>query len=172
MINYFKPFILIIVVLTIFSCSPKVYLKYGEKSKKFLGIYEGKHAVIQGQDTIIFTEVKYVNKISSVLSSRAMFDNYGLWNNVVSDENSNKRILIWNKIDILKNGHYFNIATTGLENKEIQYTSFIITDTLNLDVLVGKSKLKDDLIITMRSLMDSVNINNKAFAKAYSPFFN
>lgn len=158
--------------LAIISCTPKAYSKYGKKSNKFIGIYEGRHSVIQGQDTITFTEIKYVNKISSALSSRAMFDNYGLWNQVVSDENKNKKFLIWNKIDILKDGQYFNIATTGVENKEIQFASFIITDTLNRDVLAIKSKLKDDLIITMRALMDSVNMKNKAFTKAYSPFFN
>lgn len=162
----------VLFVIAIIGCSPKAYLKYGEKSNKFIHIYEGRHSVIQGQDTIFFTEIKYVNKISSALSKRAMFDNYGIWNSEIGDKNDNERILIWKKIDILKDGHYFNIATTGLENKEIQYASFIITDTLNRDVLAGKSKLKDDLIITMRSLMDSVDMKDKAFPKAYSPFFN
>ena len=101
-----------------------------------------------------------------------MFDNYGFWNNEVSDDNINKRILIWNKVDLLKNGQYFNVATTGLENKEIQYASFIITDNLNNDVLASQTKLKDDLIIKMRSLMDSVDMKNRAFSKAYRPFFN
>ena len=163
---------LALIAAAIISCSPKAYLKYGKKSNKFLYFYEGNHMVIQSHDTVNFIEIKFVNKISSTLSSRAMFDNYGFWNNEVSDDNINKRILIWNKVDLLKNGQYFNVATTGLENKEIQYASFIITDTLNNDVLASQSKLKDDLIIKMRSLMDSVDMKNRAFSKAYRLFFN
>ena len=167
----FKYYIVIIGAIIFISCSPKVYLKYGEKSNKFFGVYEGKHTVIQNKDTVSLTEIKYITKISTSLTSRAMFDHYGIWDNEVSDKENITRILIWRQIDFFNNGQHFNIATTGLENEDIQYASVIVTNNLNQDVLVNNSKLKDKIIIKMRALMDSVNLRNKAFSKVYNRHF-
>lgn len=111
------------------------------KSGKFKRVLVEEHKIAVEGDTLKFNEMKFECTTSAFTTQKAMFDNFGKWDKSNFIERTNIPILIWEKIDLFKNGQLFTIMATGDENFETIYGSVIILDTYSKDVLLNDESM-------------------------------
>lgn len=172
-----KKFLLLILLIIIFSCSSSQILRPEKRCAKILKndyseIVVDKYTSIIDNDTITLNEVKYKCVFTSTYIKKIMFDKYGKWTRTHYPNNQKHPILIWENIKLFDNAETtFTIAALGAENHQTIYTSVMVFDNDFNDSFIENSVYKDDLITFFGQLIKMNNDNKREFYDAYKVLF-
>lgn len=100
--------------------------------------------VVNG-DSTIFNEMRFYCVGGSMRTKQIMFDNHSRWDKAVYPEGSHSPMLIWENVDLLKNGNEYDVFVDGIESNKVSYSSIMVFDSKNQDVLSAKSIELDTL---------------------------
>ena len=135
---------------------------------KFENISEDKFITIIDKDTISFNEVKFncVNNASYL--KKGMYDRFGRWHQIIYNNNSRNPILLWESIKLFENDTTkFTIATRGFEGVGNIFTSVLVFDENNNDLLSINSKYKPKLIEYFSNMIFTNDKKKKEFYELY-----
>lgn len=114
---------------------------------KFESISEDKFITIIDKDTISFNEIKFNCVYNASYLEKGMYDKFGRWHQAIYNNNSRHPILLWEGIKLFENDTTkFTIASRGFEGLGIIYTSVLVFDENNNDLLSANSAYKSKLI--------------------------
>jgi hypothetical protein len=170
--NIMKNNFILLIVLIIVSCSSSKNVTE-KRCKSILkndynNIREDNIQTIVSNDTIILNEVKYKCVFKSVYTKKVMYDKFGKWNQEIYLNERSVPILLWENVKLFPNDTTeFNIAANGLENVETIYSSIIIFDKQNNDLLSENSKYKLKLIQYFSEMIKSNDTEKKDFYEVY-----
>jgi len=103
-------------------------------------ILEEKFESVVDNDTIFLNEVKYECVYTAMYTKKGMYDRFGKWNQEIYPKGRNHPILLCNNVRLFPNDTTeFIVATNGLESLETIYTSVLVFDKENKDLLVSNS---------------------------------
>lgn len=169
-----KVFSTIIGLVFIFNCGGSESVKNRKKCRK---LYHGNYTNINNQeyktifkeDTITYSEVRFECVISALMTHKVMYDNYGMWDEVVYPNNKKHPLLFWDKVDIFKDGNKYNIFTNGDEGSDNPkiYASFMVFNELNQDLLKSNSKEKEKLMKYFSDLIGNNDKEKRGFYEIY-----
>ncbi len=118
-------------------------------------------------DSLVVNEIRFECIKPMMGTSKAMFDNYRMWDRWVKPDSMHQPILIWDDIQLLENNpKRFIVATYGTETMKQTYSSIMVFDE-QMDFLSDESKYKELIINRFTTLMRDNNEKNKNFYKAY-----
>ena len=169
LIDKIIPFVVIILLL--FSCSStqnsKTDLKCEDHYKNdFNGISTVKNTEIINNDTITYYEVRYLCTHISFYLKKTMFDEYGIWDDLVRKDNG-QVIAIWEDIDLLSDGNLYNIYASSWESTTEIYSSVMVLDEKNIDQLNPTSPVKNKLVLHFGNMIKNNNEENRDFYETY-----
>jgi|GEM_PF-2322246 len=123
---------------------------------------------ISATDTLILNEVRYLcNKITTI-TTKAMYDEFGMWDEVIMSENKGQSMFYWKNIKLFSDENiWFDVATSGLESVETIYPSVIVLGENNYDYLSSDSVFRNRLIEYFGNLIKSNDQKNRAFFKPF-----
>lgn len=136
-------------------------------------ILEEKYESVINNDTIILNEVKYECVYTSFYIQKGMFDRFGKWNMISNKSKGPFPILIWNNVQLFPNDSTkFIVAANGVENMETIYTSVLVFDKNNNDLLAEDSEYKSKLVEYFSEMIRSNNPKQDSFYEAYWTTFD
>lgn len=149
----------------IFSCSS--VRKSGEtllKNNKNIEIV--KVLTINDNDSLFFNELR-LHLSSALYTHKFMFNKFGHWDKAVKI-NEYENYLIWNKCKLFEGkDEFYTIATSGVENRNEIYSSVIVQNKDNTDLLAENSKLKDTLISMFHYEIKNTTLSKDKFYFEY-----
>lgn len=139
----------------------------------YQNIIEDKFKSIVNNETIYLNEVKYKCVHSSFYIQKGMYDRFGKWDKEIFPKGINRPILLWNNIKLFPNDSTeFTVAANGLESIGTIYTSVLVFDNNNVDLLAENSNYKAKLIDYFSEMIKSNNSNKKDFYDLYWKTFD
>ena len=168
-----KPLIFIVLLIIIFSCST-VRKKTEERCKSilvdnfhrvvienfFFGVNEG--------DTIQLKEARYECIQSLTQSTKVMYDNFGIWDTVLYPKDETRPLFLWETVELFpKDTSEFNVFTEGTEDYQTIYTSVMVTNTKDQDLLSDSSSYKEKPIKYFGDLIKSNDSGKRDFYEKY-----
>lgn len=118
----------------------------------------------------ILTDIRFDKSYSAFYTSKIMFDNYGKWNKVLKVKKIDKSALVWENVDLFKNGNLYSIYTFGLETNEAIYCSIAIIDANGNDCLQDSYKDKQMLVNYFISKFDNLDSSNLFYTVYWNTF--
>ena len=131
-------------------------------------ILEEKFVSIVDNDTIRLNEVKYECVHSTFYTSKGMYDRFGKWNHEIYPNGKHHPILFWNNVKLFPNDTTeFMVATNGLESMKTIYTSVLVFDKKNKDLLSDESEYRTKLIAYFSKMIKSNTSEKGDFYEVY-----
>lgn len=156
-ILYYCTFLLIIACGT--SKRSGAYLLSNNKNveiEKVLCINEG--------DSIYLNELK-LHSSNSFYTGKYMYKKFGHWNRAIKPNEGRSYYLVWENCKLFKDkDELFNVAASGIESMGETYSSVIVYNNKNFDLLSEKSSLRDTLVRVFYYGAKKTNLG-------YGPFF-
>ena len=150
-VNIMKNFLFTLITLLLISCS-STKLTTEKRCRSALkndykNILEEKFESIVGNDTIFLNEVKYECVQTAFYTKKTMYDKFGKWDKEIYPKGEKHPILLWNNVKLFPNDTTeFIVAANGLESSKTIYTSVLVFNKKNEDLLAEKSVYRTRLI--------------------------
>ena len=96
-----------------------------------------------------------------------MYDKFGKWNKAIYPSNRMHPILMWEKIDLFSNGNEYTILTNGLEEWKHIYSSIMVFDENETDLLSSSSSEKEAITNFFADLLKNHNTEKRDFYEIY-----
>jgi hypothetical protein len=133
-----------ILVLLILSCAT---LKQSGKEllKNNKNIEIAKVLTLNNNDSLYFNELR-LHLSSALYTKKYMFKKFGHWDEAIKI-NEYENYLVWKKCRLFEGKEeFYTVAASGVESRKEMYSSVIVQNKDNIDLLAENSKLKDTLI--------------------------
>ena len=131
-------------------------------------ILEQKFEAVVDNASVSLNEVKYKCVYSSMYIKKGMYDRFGKWNKVIFPADKNHPVLLWENVKLFEgNPSEFNVAASGLENKETIYASVLVFNKNNEDLLSTDSAYKPKLIGYFSEMIKTNNSSKREFYETY-----
>jgi hypothetical protein len=119
---------------------------------------------IVGQDTITINELRFNCTICSCTTGQIMFDKFGKWNKSLPN-----KTLIWQNVKLFDDSdNRYTVATSGNESYQMLYSSIMVFDENNRDLLSDKNKeLKEKIIHYFTEMIHNNRNQGNKFTKEY-----
>lgn len=111
-----------------------------------------KDSTVKIENTTGINSKNQINELKLYLSSalytkKYMYKRFGHWDEVIVDKTNNKNYLIWNNCKLFEDrNELFNVAASGIENRQEMYSSVIIFNSKQDDLFTDASPLRDTLV--------------------------
>lgn len=130
-------------IFSLISCiSPKEAYKNGECSKtyksQFSEITTANYQKDFGDKNIDATELRYQCVHSTFYIKKVMFDTFGKWDAAFFPDDYHHPVLMWKNVDLFSNGKKYTVFANGKEEWQHIYTSVMVLDENDKDVLAQK----------------------------------
>ena len=100
---------------------------------------------INNNDSLYFNELR-LHLSSALYTKKYMFKKFGHWDKVVKI-NDYQNYLIWENCKLFdEKVEFYTVAASGVESRKEMYSSVIVQNKYNIDLLAENSKLKDTLV--------------------------
>ncbi|MDO5509491.1 MAG: hypothetical protein Q4F57_02230 [Weeksellaceae bacterium] len=145
--------------------------KYCKKlyDNNFTEIAFDKFITVNGQDSLIITDVRYHCGNSSLYTHKAMYDRYGKWHRALYAQNREHPILVWQNVDLLSNGKRYTVLTAGLESMKHMYSSVMVLDENEQDILGQNTDERKMIVNHFGNLIRKNSEKNRSFYETYWP---
>jgi hypothetical protein len=121
---------------------------------------------INNKDTLYFNELR-LHLSSALYTKKYMFTKFGHWDDAIKINNY-ENYLIWKNCKLFEgNEDLYTVAASGVENRREMYSSIIVQNKNNIDVLAENSELRDTLVSMFYYGTKKVTFNNDKFKKEY-----
>ena len=136
--------------LSCYTSAPRTYRSgdieciYSD-SYEFAQLNMGHRKFLMNGDSTTFSEMRFHCVGGAMRTKKIMFDTYGRWNKVLYIDGSTHPMLIWENVALLDNGIEYDVFVDGIESKKISYSSVMVFDEQNQDVLSKESEVLDSL---------------------------
>ncbi len=121
---------------------------------------------INNNDSLHINELR-LHLSSALYTKKFMFKKFGIWDEVIKI-NEHKNYLIWNKCKLFdEKDEFYNVAASGVESRNEMYSSVIIINENNIDLLAENSKLKDTLISMFHYGIKKTSLSKDKFYNEY-----
>lgn len=139
-----KKTILYIIILLTLGCST-IKQNGKELLQKNKDIEIAKVLTINNNDSLYFNELR-LHLSTALHTKKYMFKKFGHWDKVVKI-NDDQYYLIWENCQLFdEKVEFYTVAASGVENGSEMYSSVIVENKDNIDLLAKNSKLKDTLV--------------------------
>lgn len=145
---------LLIVLLIINSCGtsekvedPRKYTKRCKRIYKndFSAYNIEDYRIVTATDTVILNQLKFFC-VGGVSTANIIFDDFGKWAYHYELE-KNDRTLVWKNVDLFSDGNKYSIYASGFDDQNgPPYTSVMIFDENDIDMLAPNSNIKEQVI--------------------------
>ncbi len=149
--KYFYLSFLLFILLSCFSTHKVVFEKFN---------------FIHKSDTTSYNEIRFIGG-SPLDTHKVMYDKFGKWSKKTYSNNIKHPILIWENIDLFSNGKKYTIITNGYEAFKYTYSSIIILDKDETDLLSESSSEKKVLANLFSRLVNKNNLKKRDFYEPY-----
>jgi len=122
--------------------------------------------------TIVNNDSLYINELRLYLPSalgtqKYMFKKFGHWDKVIRISDY-QEYLIWENCKLFDGKvEFYTVAASGIENIEEMYSSVIIQNKENIDLLSENSQLKDTLVSMFYYGTKKTTLSKDKFYKKY-----
>lgn len=124
-------------------------------------------SVVDGK-TIYLNEVKYECTFTSFYIKKGMYDRFGKWDQEIFPEGDRHPILLWKNVSLFSDDSKpFYVAAYGDENMSTIYSSVLVSDNQNNDMLSKESKYNAKLIDYFAEMIRSNDIKKQEFYDVY-----
>lgn len=131
------------------------------------------HISLTNNKENIYTEVRFECALGPSYIEKRMFEKYGNWTSSIVLRNNYHRVLIWEKVKLFENDDkLYNVAALGHESKKTIYTSVVVSDIDNYDVLKDDSAQRKKIVEYFSNMIKSNNSRDKAFYNYYRNVFH
>lgn len=153
-----KKYILILSIISIFSCSSYKDVSVKEAYTQFKIVST---PILVENDTIYIHELRFYKIKSAKDGMKLMYQNFGDWNKKIEGiHQKNINSFIWEKVKLLdENNTLFTVVTDGAETKTDYFTSIKIFDAAQKDCLKEKYPYKQKLIKVLTTKMNDIHKN-------------
>ena len=168
----FKALFKFISIFVLISCSSGK-TAMGEKKcdqifeTGFSEIIHTKYSTVVDKDTIDISEIRYQCVYGSMYSTKVMFDKFGKWDAVIYPNNDAHPFMLWKNVSLFEDDKLYNVYTKGLEAKNEIYTSFLVLDENENDLLDENSEEREKLTIYFADLLKNQDVNRREFYEIY-----
>lgn len=165
-------FVMITVLLLILTGCSSSKLAQNKKCPKthangYSEIVFERYKTLLEQDTIIFNEARYQCAQTALYTKKVMYDKFGKWNQEIYPTNNSHPILLWENVELFSDGQKYNVFATGAETSTDIYSSVMVFDQNDRDLLSESSTQKTVLANYFGSLIKANNSRNEAFYEVY-----
>ena len=174
-----RVFILVMIVFVGCSINKTQKIKVGNPNYIIPYVYKnGFHnfsiipvLTLQKKDSVYVNELRFNSVFSAFYTQKAMFDEYGKWDEVVTPKGSSDKILVWNNIKLIKSDEIlFSVAANGLEGSKEIYASVIVFDSIGKDCLYENYIYKDSIIDYFSDGIKNLSSNKKFYTLYWKTF--
>lgn len=128
-------------------------------------IVEPSFESIVGEDTARINELKFSCMTIERKSQLIMYQKFGKWDSFVQTKDGTS-LLVWKNIKLFKNKEEkYTVVAHGVQNL---YTSFMVFDEHNKDLLSIDSTQKEELIKYFKKLIRNYSSKRSNFCKDYN----
>ncbi len=121
---------------------------------------------INNNDSLFFNELR-LHLSSALYTKKYMFKRFGHWDKVVKTNNS-QNYLIWENCQLFdEKVESFTVAASGVESRKEMYSSVIVLNKDNIDLLAENSKLKDTLVSMFYYGTKKTSLSKDSFYRKY-----
>lgn len=133
----------------------------------YQNISESEIILVIDKDSLMLNEVKYDCTFTAFYTQKAMFDNYGKWNEKLFSGNKQHPILMWKNVSFFEDDdRKFNVIAGGNEGPNTISCSIMVFDSKN-DYLSNSSTYKSKLIKHFSDLIKSNKFRSDKFYETY-----
>lgn len=175
-----KVFYLLLAIIILISCSStksarKKPCEYDIERGFSEVVYDKFNFVINGNSTTV-NEVRYYCMHDPYYTKKVMYDKFGKWSKLVYNAKEKHPILIWENIRLFpEDTTRFTVATTGKNPIGAIYSSVLVLDKNNNDLISENSPYRDKLAEYFGKLITqnhSTHPYNSSFYKIYFKEFD
>ncbi|MDB9759998.1 hypothetical protein OAB61_00485 [bacterium] len=150
-----KKYILILSILSIFSCSSTKEFSKNKINSYFKIITT---PILVEKDTIYVNELRFYNIKSARDGMKLMYLNFGKWNKKIeSIHQKNMNSFIWENVQLLdENNTLFTVVADGTETETDYFASIKIFDDTQKDCLKKKYPYQEKLIKVLITKMGNL----------------
>lgn len=164
----FSFFIFMIIAVSAQKSKSKIQCDYTLQEGFKKAIVEPSFESISGNDTIRINELKLTCVIAGRKSQIALYDAFGKWSSFVRT-NDEIPLLVWKNIKLFKSkDKKYTVVAHGVQ---YLYTSFLVFDEQNNDMLSDNSLEKEELVKYFKKLIKKPTSKESNFCVEYNEEF-
>lgn len=114
--------------------------------------------------TVTNNDSTYINKLifnevySESYTQKVIYDQFGMWDNILKPDNEENFILVWEDIKLFKSKtELYTVAVSGYTNSGYRFASVIVFDSKNNDCLSDDSDIKESITSYFSNGIKSIN---------------
>ena len=157
--------------LSCYTSAPRTYRSgdieciYSENNM-FAQINMDRRTFVVNGDSTVFNEMRFHCVGGAMKTKQIMFDNHGRWDQAVYHDGKQHPMLVWENVDFLKNSSEYDVFADGIESRNLSYSSVMIFDEQNHDVLSQQSVELDTLSNYFMTLV-KMKVDSSEFYEQY-----
>lgn len=155
----FFPFLLILPIVACSSTQTKTSVSdLPNRVPGFKNISENEFKSIVNKDTLKFNDIYFEHTYASFKTAEAMYINFGMWDEVIRPPQAQQPMLIWDDVPLFRNDSItYKVVTSGGETNTMVYSSFMVFDQLNQDMLTEKNSVfKNKIVNWMKNEINAI----------------
>ena len=170
-LDFMKNALIIFALVIVSSCSPTKQISYSKcpsmDENYYENILEDKFKTVIKNDTIQLNVIKFLCVRTAFYLDKGMFDKFGKWHQTIHPDGKTP-FLLWQRVKLFSNDTTkFTVATRGYEGLETIYTSVLVFDENNKDLLADNSEYKSKLIEYFSNMIHTNDKRKKDFYEHY-----